>query len=139
MKNIDIFSKRLQTLQKHYNALKDYKLLIDELIKEKDIYDEWTFNYLKPQERAILDAYLKRFASMQDYLGAKIFPLLLEIVGYPNLKMSEVLGYIEKEGIIDSFDEWMELREARNELEHDYPLELKKALDDLKFCVENFE
>ena len=32
-------------------------------------------------DRAILDAYLKRFASVQDFLGAKIFPLLVDISG----------------------------------------------------------
>ncbi len=52
--------------------------------------------------------------------------------------MSEVLYHIEKEEIIDSLDNWIELREIRNELEHDYPEELKEALKDLKFCIDNF-
>ena len=35
--------------------------------------------------------------------------------------MSEVLYSIEKKEIIDSLENWIELREVRNELEHDYP------------------
>ena len=53
--------------------------------------------------------------------------------------MSEVLYYIEKEEIIDSLENWIELREVRNELEHDYPEELEEALVDLKFCIDSFE
>ena len=85
----------------------------------------------------MLEAYLKRFASLQDYLGAKIFKLLLDISGISYTKMSEVLVIIEKEGIIN-FDKWIEFREIRNELEHDYPDDLLEALSDLKFCINNF-
>jgi len=139
MNKKEILQKRFNKLEKHYIAIKEYKILIDELLKETNIYDQFTFNTLKPEKKAILDAYLKRFASIQDFLGAKIFSLLLEVAGIPNSKMSEVLSNIEKENIIDSLENWIELREVRNELEHDYPEELQEALDDLKYCVDNFE
>jgi len=138
MNKKEILKKRFEKLEKHYIAIKEYKLLIDDLLKEQDIYDQFTFNTLKPEKRAILDAYLKRFASIQDFLGAKIFSLLLEIAGINNTKMSEVLSHIEKEGIIDTLENWIELREVRNELEHDYPEELQEALNDLRYCVDNF-
>ncbi|WP_458700339.1 hypothetical protein ACKGJI_10910 [Sulfurospirillum sp. 1307] len=35
--------------------------------------------------------------------------------------------------------DWIELREVRNELEHDYPEELEDALEDLKFCINSFK
>ncbi len=133
-----VLKKRLDKLESHYVAFKEYKILIDELIAEKNIYDQFIFNSLPPQERAILDAYLKRFSSIQDFLGAKIFSLLLEVSGINSSKMSEVLYHIEKEEIIDTLENWIELREVRNELEHDYPEELKEALEDLKFCIESF-
>ena len=134
----EILAKRFSKLEKHYSALKEYKILIDALLNESNIYDQFTFNTLKPEKRAILDAYLKRFSSIQDFLGAKIFSLLLEIAGINNSKMSEVLSYIEKEEIIDSLENWIELREVRNELEHDYPEELQEALNDLKYCIDSF-
>ena len=132
----EILKKRLAKAKKHYEALKEYHAYIQ---KMGDIYSPYIFNSLKLEEKAILEAYLKRFASLQDYLGAKIFPLLLEIAGISADKMSEVLYYIEKEEIIDSLDNWIELRVIRNELEHDYPEELEEALKDLKFCIENFK
>ena len=134
----EILAKRFSKLEKHYSALKEYKILIDALLNESNIYDQFTFNTLKPEKRAILDAYLKRFASIQDFLGAKIFSLLLEVAGINNSKMSEVLSHIEKEEIIDSLENWIELREVRNELEHDYPEELEEALKDLKYCIDSF-
>ena len=139
MNKKEILKKRFEKLEKHYIALKEYKELINHLLKEKNIYEQFTFNTLKPKKRAILDAYLKRFASLQDFLGAKIFSLLLDIAGINHTKMSEVLSNIEKENIIDSLENWIELRDIRNELEHDYPEELQEALDDLKFCIDNFE
>ena len=135
----EILIKRFDKLSKHYEALKDYKSLINELLLNKNIYDQFIFNTLKPEEKAILDAYLKRFSSIQDFLGAKIFSLLLDVAGINSSKMSEVLYYIEKEEIIDSLENWIELREVRNELEHDYPEELEEALVDLKFCIDSFE
>lgn len=139
MNKKEILKKRLEKLEKHYIALKEYKVLIDNLLKNgNNIYDPLIFNTLKPEKKAILDAYLKRFSSIQDFLGAKIFALLLEVAGINSNKMSEVLYYIEKEQIIDSLENWIELREIRNELEHDYPEELQEALNNLKCCVESF-
>ena len=134
----DILKKRLAKLELQYKAFDEYYQLIIELLESKDILTVEDFNFIKPQQRAIFDAYLKRFASIQDFLGAKIFPLLLEISGISTSKMTEVLDYIEKEEIIDSLGTWIEIREVRNELEHDYPEELQEALDDLKYCIDNF-
>ncbi|MBF0265708.1 MAG: hypothetical protein HQL46_10585 [Gammaproteobacteria bacterium] len=129
---------RFSRLKNHYTALKDYKQLIDELLTQNDFYQVSEFNKLLPQDKAILDAYLKRLASLQDFLGAKIFSLLLDISGISYTAMTEVLYAIEKEKIIDSLGNWIDLREVRNELEHDYPEDLESALKDLKFCIDNF-
>lgn len=134
----EILKKRFEKLEKHYLALKAYKELINKLTDKTDIYTVENFNTLKIEDKAILDAYLKRFSSVQDFLGAKIFSPLLDIAGINSGKMSEVLYIVEKEGIIDSLEHWIELREVRNELEHDYPENLDAALQDLKFCINSF-
>jgi hypothetical protein len=134
-----ILKRRLSKLERHYMALREYKKLIDDMNDKFDIYDMDIFQKLKPQQKAILDAYLKRFSSIQDFLGAKIFGLLLDIAGINYTKMSEVLYYIEKEEIIDSLENWILLREVRNDLEHDYPEDLDEALEDLRFCIDSFD
>ena len=133
-----VLSKRLEKLTKHYEALSKYKQSIDTMSSAKDIYSPSIFDALRVEEMAVLEAYLKRFSSIQDFLGAKIFPLLTTLIGMGECKMSEVLYVMEKEKIIDTFANWLELREIRNELEHDYPDAIEGALEDLKFCVEHF-
>jgi hypothetical protein len=133
-----IVAERLAKLDRHITALTSYKELIDQLSVKKPIYQVDVFEQLKPEEKAIFDAYLKRFASVQDYLGAKIFPAILDLAGIGSGPMSEVLLLIEKEGIIDNLETWVQLRETRNHLEHDYPSDLVQALLDLQFCVNHF-
>jgi len=135
----EILTKRFDKLRQHYEALKAYKQLIDKLSAQVDIYQPENFNKLEIQDKAVFDAYLKRFASIQDFLGAKIFPMILELSGISYGKMTEVLYAVEREEIIDSLEHWIELREVRNDLEHDYPDNLSAALKDLKYCVDNFE
>ena len=139
MKQREILEKRFAKLEKHYKALGEYKSLIDSLLKTVKIYEVEVFEELAPEKRAILEAYLKRFSSFQDFLGAKIFASVLSLAGISTSKMSEVLSHAEKEGLIDSLESWVELRNARNELEHDYPNEIKEALVDLKYCIDSFE
>jgi len=134
----EILKKRLEKLDKHYMALKEYKDLIDEILQEKNIYDKKIYSELLPTQRAVFDAYLKRFSSCQDFMGAKIFGLLLELAGIGSDKMSEIIQRCEKEQIIDDVNIWIELRAKRNELEHDYPDEIEDALEDMKYCIDSF-
>ena len=132
---MSILKKQLQKVSKHYLALKEYK----EFIERSDFKFTITeYEKLAVEQKAVLDAYLKRFASLQDFLGAKVFRVLLDTAGISYTKMSEILTLIEKEEII-SLDKWIEFRNVRNELEHYYPDELEEALKDLKYCVDSFE
>jgi len=130
-----MIKSKLGKVTAHYKALKEYKDAIDNMNFD---YTIESFSELNIYQKALLDAYLKRFASLQDYLGAKVFGALLDMAGISYIKMSEVLSLIEKEEIID-LDKWIEFRNIRNDLEHDYPDELMEALQDLKFCVKSFD
>ena len=134
-----ILIRRFVKLEKHFQALRDYHTLIRTLLSDEDILTPERFNFIPPRDKAVFDAYIKRFASIQDFLGAKIFPMLVEISGIGSVKMTEVLYLMEREEVIDSIDHWIQLREVRNELEHDYPDELAEALEDLRFCIDQFE
>jgi len=130
-----IHQKQLQKVAKHYLALKEYKEFID---KMEFSFSADDFASLDTSQKGVLEAYLKRFSSLQDYLGAKVFKTLFDMAGISYTKMSEVLTLIEKEEII-SLDKWIEFRNVRNALEHDYPDELEEALKDLKYCVDSFD
>ena len=130
-----ILQKQLKKVDAHYKALKEYK---EYIAKSKFDFSIDEFEDLSTESKAVLEAYLKRFSSLQDYLGAKVFKSLLDISGISYSKMSEVLTLVEKEEIV-SFDKWIEFRTIRNDLEHDYPDELEDALSDLKQCVDSFD
>ena len=132
---MSITQKQLQKVKRHYEALKEYNGFIETMGFD---FTPEKYNSLETPSKAILDAYLKRFASLQDYLGAKVFRSLLDMSGIGYTKMSEVLTLVENEGIV-SLERWIEFRNIRNELEHDYPDALEEALRDLKYCVDSFE
>ncbi len=125
---------QLQKVQAHFNALEEYYKYIQESGFDFKVK---SYSQLSVADRGVLDAYLKRFASLQDYLGAKVFKSLLDSAGISYTKMSEVLTTIEKEEIVD-LDIWIAFRNIRNNLEHDYPDELQEALEDLKYCLDSF-
>lgn len=125
---------QLKKVKAHYSALKEFHDAIEALDFNFTVEE---YVQLEIPHKALLEAYLKRFSSLQDYLGAKIFKSLLDIAGISYTKMSEVLTLVEKEEIVD-LDRWIEFRNVRNELEHEYPDELEEALKDLKYCIDGF-
>ena len=77
-------------------------------------------------ELAILDQFSTRFGKLQDAMGAKLFPEVLELTKEPgDLKaFIDKLYRLEKIGAIPSADEWLLMREIRNSFSHDYPDDL---------------
>ena len=71
-----------------------------------------------------VDQFLFRFAKLQDVMGAKIFRNLLEFwdEDVASLPMRDILDRLERYRLIPGADEWVYIRELRNELAHDYPL-----------------
>ncbi len=78
---------------------------------------------LNDTELAVLDQFSTRFAKLQDAMGAKLFPAVLELTkeqgNYP--AFLDKLNRLEKIGAIESAEQWLILREMRNEFSHDYP------------------
>ena len=64
----EILAKRFSKLESHYRALREYKMLIDDMLVDTNIYDQFTFNTLKPEKKTILGAYLESY-----YLNALHF------------------------------------------------------------------
>ncbi len=72
---------------------------------------------------AVLDQFTTRFAKLQDTMGAKLFPAVLELTREPGdfPAYLDKLDRLEKIGALPSADEWLEMREIRNAFAHDYP------------------
>ena len=78
-------------------------------------------------EIAVLDQFSTRFGNLQDAMGAKLFPAILELTKEQGeLKaFIDKLNRLEKIGAIQSADDWLLLREVRNAFSHDYPDDLE--------------
>lgn len=69
-------------------------------------------------ERA--DAFVSRFGRLQDTLGDKLPPLLLDSLGEKAPAAIDKLGRAERLGLLRSADEWMTIRNLRNQMIHEY-------------------
>ena len=72
---------------------------------------------------AIADQFVGRFAKLQDAMGTKLLPMMLELTKEQGDLEAylDKLNRLEKIGALPSVDEWLELREMRNAFAHDYP------------------
>ena len=67
-----------------------------------------------------LDAFVARFARLQDSLGDKLLPALLVALDEPVGAALDNLGVGERLGWFDSVELWRSVRALRNQMIHDY-------------------
>lgn len=79
--------------------------------------ERWTTD---PTLSERLDAFVARFSRLQDTIGDKLIPALLEVSGESRGPAADNLDKAEKFGWIDSADEWMLYRKLRNQMVHEY-------------------
>ena len=90
----------------------------------KDIFpiDIKTYMGLTPEQISRTDQLIYRFSQLQDTIGNKLFPLILDGLGEyaPNMPFIDILNSLEKLSIIESTEQWLSLREIRNLVTHEY-------------------
>jgi|TARA_B100000929_G_scaffold283783_1_gene265258 uncharacterized protein with HEPN domain len=67
-----------------------------------------------------LEAFTSRFCRLQDTLGDKLLPALLNALGESANALLINLNKAEKYGWLDSAEEWISLRQLRNKMIHEY-------------------
>ena len=94
----------------------------------KEVYD-----FLDDQEIAYIDQIVFRFSKLQDTVGKKIFQLGLILLGedVEGLSIIDLLNKLEALGMLPSPSKWMEWREMRNDLTHEYPDVVEDRIDAL--------
>jgi len=71
----------------------------------------------------ILDQIAYRFSKLQDSMGEKVLPLVLQLAQETlpeNATFAEKLNRLERIGAIPSVEEWKKFRIVRNSIAHDY-------------------
>jgi len=79
------------------------------------------------------DQLVFRFTKLQDEIGTNTFRLLLEFLqeDITNKPFRDILNILERLQIIDLSDDWLIMREIRNDLAHEYPLMLDETIEKL--------
>ena len=78
-----------------------------------------------------VEAFVGRFGRLQDTVGDKLLPLLLATLGEKTGAAIDNLDRAERLGLIHSTDEWISMRNLRNQMVHEYvedPAVLTSAL-----------
>ena len=89
---------------------------------------------------SFIDQMIYRFSKLQDTMGEKIFPMILELGGEPVKRMTFIdrLNRLEELGLIDRL-EWMMLRKERNEIAHEYSFNTDEVVDSINAIYDKAE
>ena len=86
-------------------------------------FTEETISNIPEDDLGYLELLTARLGKLQDALGEKVFPLVLEVLGEPmeNKSFIDKLNKLEKLEILPCVQWWQDLRKLRNILVHEYP------------------
>lgn len=91
-----------------------------------------SYNNLEADQLSFMDQLIFRFSKLQDSMGQRLFPSLLQFLGEnTNQPFIDKLALLEKIGVIDSSEDWLKLRETRNAVVHEYPFNLEEIVEGL--------
>jgi hypothetical protein len=96
-------------------------------------------NYLKIDkiQSSFIDQLNFRFSKLQDTVGESIIKSLLILSKEPIEKMTflDMLNRLDKLEILEK-DRWLELREVRNEIAHEYSFNQQEVVDNINMIYE---
>lgn len=121
--------QNLEVCQSHADALKDAQ---EDLERRPPLGQEDLVEISKDLRR-ILDQFAYRYTRLQDDMGSRLLPSILQASGEEITKLSNIdrLNRLEQLEWLTSANEWLGLRGIRNEFTHDYPESAEEKLQRL--------
>ncbi len=101
----------------HLERMREYLLYSLEQVRTIVAVSDWT--HLGPEQHESLAAYRVRFSEFQEHIGKAMKAIAVE-EEKPSEPFTAVLLYMEKIGCLESVDQWKEIRELRNAVNHEY-------------------
>jgi hypothetical protein len=88
-----------------------------------------------------LDQYIFRFSKLQDIMGSRLFPEILEALAesVSDQPFIDILNRLEKFGILNSAFSWVQLRKIRNDISHEYPASLIERIEGINLLFDKLE
>lgn len=134
MKDIkNTFIEKLHECNQHKNRLLSAKRHLKEYMPiDKDTYMDFG-----DTEMGFVDQMIFRFSKLQDAMGEKLFPSLLELMGeeIKSKPFIDRLNRIEELGILYK-NEWMDLRKDRNDIAHEYSFNQDEVIDGINLIFD---
>jgi len=119
--------------QGHANALQE--ALHDMQLRGLNVDD---YDQLTKADRRLLDQFAYRYTRLQDDMGARLAPAVLNALGEDVAPMSALdrFARLEQLGWLPSADEWLQLRQVRNQFAHDYPDTAAERFERLQAAIQ---
>jgi hypothetical protein len=99
--------------------------------------------YIKivPEELSYFDQLIFRFSKLQDCMGGKLFPALLENLGEETIGVPfiDLLSKLEELNLLENSRDWLLLSETRNIVTHEYPFITKEVIDGLNLLNKHYD
>jgi hypothetical protein len=88
-------------------------------------------------DRRLLDQFAFRYTRLQDDMGNRLIPAILNALGENAVEMAALdrLNRMEQLGWLPDVEEWMSLRRLRNEFAHEYPEAPAARLERLQLAM----
>ncbi|ADV43935.1 hypothetical protein [Bacteroides helcogenes] len=118
----------IERLQREFDVCDKHILRINEALEGLGVelpMSSVCYANLNTEQVRCVDQFIFRFSKLQDAMGAKIFRYILEYLDedISSLPMRDILNRLERYRILPGAEEWTYIRELRNEISHDYPLQ----------------
>jgi len=110
-------------------------------IQSKFPLDARTYESMSYDDLSYIDQLIFRFSKLQDSMGNKLFPAILQNLGEDTTgkPFIDVLIRLEELGLIAKHDEWLRLRETRNSVTHEYPFAADEIIEGLNVLYDDVE
>ena len=97
------------------------------------------YKQLSGDDMSYIDQLIFRFSKLQDSMGNRMFPALLENLGEDihGMPFIDLLTTMEKLKLIDDHKQWLNLRETRNAVTHEYPFITDEIIEGLNTLSED--
>ena len=126
-------------LKKYFNECDKHLLRVEDSCADVDDVIPLTvkgYENLSKDKIQAMDQYLFRFSKLQDVIGDKIFKLIFNQYNQnsESIPFIDMLNQLEKLGFLHSAKEWINLRNIRNKIAHQYddePEEMSRAINDI--------
>jgi len=130
----DRISQQIAVCELHHHRMEFAKNSLDNCFP----LNADTYQKLTEEQISYTDQLIYRFSKLQDTIGNKLFPIILEGLyeDIENLPFIDILSKIEKLGLIDHVNQWLMLREIRNIVTHEYPFQMQQLIEGLNHLSE---